>query len=202
MGALRSRLRAWTLTWFILQAASLSAFVPADCCAGHRATATHDCHEEVAAPICPMRGADGTPCPMHRPPAAAEPARHRTPAGHEGHGTPAHADAPHHTDHSLAHEVEPQHRAASAHAGHAGAHASAPASPADADRCAIGAVCRRPTLFTLMSNPGTLPDATVALLPAAARDVRASGGGDRPLDRVRPPDLRPPKSSTSFAFCN
>jgi hypothetical protein len=67
MGAIRRHLRLWATVWLVLQAASLSAFVPRDCCAAHeRADARTGCHDETPAASCPMRSADGTACPMHR----------------------------------------------------------------------------------------------------------------------------------------
>ena len=67
MGAVRRHLRALSAAWLLFQALSLSAFVPRDCCAAHRpaADAGESCHQP-APPDCPMRGADGAPCPMHR----------------------------------------------------------------------------------------------------------------------------------------
>ena len=76
MAPFRARLRLWATLWLICQAASLAAFVPRDCCADHRpvqpapapeAESAH-CHEPppAAETHCPMRAADGTPCPMHR----------------------------------------------------------------------------------------------------------------------------------------
>jgi hypothetical protein len=69
MTSLRRRLRFWAVAWLILQAAPLMALVPRDCCAAHRPAANvkaPSCHEKIAAVMCPMRAADGTPCPMHR----------------------------------------------------------------------------------------------------------------------------------------
>jgi hypothetical protein len=67
MSAIRRQLRLGVMAWLVLQAASLSAFVPRDCCAAHKpGDATPGCHEETSATVCPMRSADGTACPMHR----------------------------------------------------------------------------------------------------------------------------------------
>ncbi len=69
MQSIRRSLRLWVTTWFVVQVASLSALVPRDCCAAHRPAASAakpSCHEKAAATQCPMRAADGTPCPMHR----------------------------------------------------------------------------------------------------------------------------------------
>lgn len=80
MTALRRRLRLWVGAWLVVQAASLSVFVPRDCCAAHRADAAHPApghHDAAAGAHCPMPDADGTPCPMHR-----------GSAGHDGHEAP------------------------------------------------------------------------------------------------------------------
>ncbi len=55
-----------------VQAILLLALVPRDCCAAHPPAAAASCHEAATAPPCPMRGADGTPCPMHAAAAAGE----------------------------------------------------------------------------------------------------------------------------------
>lgn len=67
MTALRRRVRAVAFAWLLCQVASLSAFVPAECCAAHAAEAVAkqkaaSCHE--AAPVAPK---DGDACPMHHP---------------------------------------------------------------------------------------------------------------------------------------
>jgi hypothetical protein len=67
MKALRQRVRAVAFAWLVCQVASLSAFVPAQCCAAHAAEAAAkqkaaSCHE--AAPVAPQ---DGDACPMHHP---------------------------------------------------------------------------------------------------------------------------------------
>ena len=52
--------------------------VPRDCCAAHRPAEAHEtphCERTAPVPHCPMRAADGTPCPMHR-----------TAAPHDAHG--------------------------------------------------------------------------------------------------------------------
>jgi hypothetical protein len=69
MASLRRHLRLLVTAWLAVQLASLSALVPRDCCSSHRPAATvkeRGCHENAAATRCPMRAADGTPCPMHR----------------------------------------------------------------------------------------------------------------------------------------
>lgn len=65
MGAIRRRIRAVTLAWLLCQVASLSAFVPEQCCVTHAAqeaakAKAEACHEE--APPAPK---EGDACPMH-----------------------------------------------------------------------------------------------------------------------------------------
>lgn len=62
MVTIRRRIRTWTFAWLVFQAASLSAFVPRDCCAAH---AEHTSH---AAPPEQAREA-AEHCPMHDAPA-------------------------------------------------------------------------------------------------------------------------------------
>lgn len=63
MAALRRRVRIVAITWLLCQVASLSAFVPDQCCASHAAEAATkaqaSCHETPPAPK------DGDACPMH-----------------------------------------------------------------------------------------------------------------------------------------
>ena len=69
MTSIRLGLRLAATIWLGLQVVSLSALVPRDCCAAHRRavkSAEPACHRAAAAVQCPMRAADGTPCPMHR----------------------------------------------------------------------------------------------------------------------------------------
>jgi hypothetical protein len=76
-------MRLVAIAWLLCQVASLSAFVPEDCCpahtavaaAKHHADAAPPCHEEVApAPEpepgtdCPMHHGEGAACPMHGSP--------------------------------------------------------------------------------------------------------------------------------------
>jgi len=84
MSAFRSRVRLVALAWLLCQVASLSAFMPEDCCARHTAVAaakhhadtTPACHEVAEAPApepepgaaCPMHHDAGAACPMHRSP--------------------------------------------------------------------------------------------------------------------------------------
>ena len=81
MMVLRRRLRLWVGAWLVVQAASLSAFVPRDCCAAHRTDAAPPASDHHATGAhCPMPAADGTPCPMH----SGSPGH----AGHEQRPTP------------------------------------------------------------------------------------------------------------------
>jgi hypothetical protein len=81
MIAFRSRVRLVAVVWLLCQVASLSAFVPEDCCARHTAMASArhaeakaPCHESEAAPApepepgadCPMHHGEGAACPMHK----------------------------------------------------------------------------------------------------------------------------------------
>jgi hypothetical protein len=54
MKTIRRHLRAWATTWLVVQALSLSAFVPRDCCAAHS-------QHKTPAP----QTADDPACPMH-----------------------------------------------------------------------------------------------------------------------------------------
>jgi hypothetical protein len=76
MRILRARVRAIALLWLLAQAASLSAFVPENCCMSHVAEiaakdAEDACHESEPAPppepgdACPMQHDTGAACPMH-----------------------------------------------------------------------------------------------------------------------------------------
>ena len=71
------------IAWLLCQVASLSAFMPEDCCATHTAISaakhaaeTPECHETEAAPApepepgaaCPMHQESGAACPMHGSP--------------------------------------------------------------------------------------------------------------------------------------
>lgn len=69
MSVLRRRLRLWVTAWLLVQVASLSAFVPRDCCARCRSAAEQpeqDDHEPAPATGSPVRDTDEPPCPMHR----------------------------------------------------------------------------------------------------------------------------------------
>ena len=67
MRSLRRRLHGWVMAWMAFQVVSLSALVPRDCCEAHahKSTASSPHHETVEGAHCPMRAADGKPCPMH-----------------------------------------------------------------------------------------------------------------------------------------
>jgi hypothetical protein len=75
MQAIRSRVRVVAMAWLLCQVASLSAFVPDNCCTSHAEEAaarqkTEACHDaEPAEPepgdACPMAHGDGAACPMH-----------------------------------------------------------------------------------------------------------------------------------------
>ena len=66
MTAIRRRIRVVTLAWLLCQVASLSAFVPEQCCVTHAAqeaakAKADACHEEAA----PPEPKEGDACPMH-----------------------------------------------------------------------------------------------------------------------------------------
>lgn len=66
MIAIRRRVRAVAFAWLLCQVASLSAFVPEQCCISHAAEAAAKvkataCHEEATAPA----PKDGDACPLH-----------------------------------------------------------------------------------------------------------------------------------------
>jgi hypothetical protein len=65
MSAIRRRIRVVTFVWLLCQAASLSAFLPEQCCVSHAAEAAakqkvEACHEEA-----PPAPESGDACPMH-----------------------------------------------------------------------------------------------------------------------------------------
>jgi hypothetical protein len=94
MANIRRRLRLCATTWLVFQVAWLTALVPRDCCAAHR-PAEQGCHESTSATECPMRAADGRPCPMHRggaergaPQSASAEHHHQPIAAEHDHRTP------------------------------------------------------------------------------------------------------------------
>jgi hypothetical protein len=64
MNFIRRHLALWTVTWLSCQIASLSALALVD--AGVVAQNGKTCVQAGPAEQCPMRGANGEPCPMHR----------------------------------------------------------------------------------------------------------------------------------------
>lgn len=80
MSALRSRARLIAIAWLLCQVASLSAFMPEDCCEKHMAAVAKasgeaaPCHDAEQAPEpepepgddCPMKHGTDEACPMHR----------------------------------------------------------------------------------------------------------------------------------------
>lgn len=76
MSALRSRLHRLVFVWLLCQVATLTAFLPAGCCATHRTevAGTPECHGAAEGP-CPMRLVTGEECPMHASPAVGTPGR-------------------------------------------------------------------------------------------------------------------------------
>lgn len=65
MSALRRRIRVVAIAWLLCQVASLSAFVPEQCCVSHAAEAAAKaknppCHETQ-----PAEPKEGDACPMH-----------------------------------------------------------------------------------------------------------------------------------------
>lgn len=65
MMAIRRRVRAVAFAWLLCQVASLSAFVPEQCCISHAAEAAAKkqaaCHESAA----PAPAHEGAACPLH-----------------------------------------------------------------------------------------------------------------------------------------
>jgi hypothetical protein len=90
MRSLRLHVRSLAATWLLFQVVWVAALVPRNCCAAHQPE--ESCHESVAATECPMRGADGQACPMHR----AQNKDQRTASHADHHGQPAAAFDHHH----------------------------------------------------------------------------------------------------------
>lgn len=68
MGLIRRHIRLWTIVWALGQLAMVTGLLPQDCCAAHGSdhVAAGHCGTAARGDQCPMRAADGTPCPMHR----------------------------------------------------------------------------------------------------------------------------------------
>jgi hypothetical protein len=95
----RGHLRVLAAAWLMFQGVWLAVLVPADCCPPHR-PARPSCHEQAAPTQCPMPGADGVACPMHRAPTghsadgAAADTGHRRPAPATGCSLEGSCDGP------------------------------------------------------------------------------------------------------------
>ena len=132
---LRRHVRLWALTWLVLQASTLAAFVPRDCCAAHRPAAVkQSCHQKAASAHCPMRDASAAPCPMHRD---------AVPPAHAGHATPASHD-------QAAGQATPE---------------SSDARRQPLRDCVMRGTCHGQTFVSVLSYPGILPDATFEAIP-------------------------------------
>lgn len=72
MSTIRRRLRLLVHAWLLCHVTCLFVLLPVACCTGddQHAAAGQTCHREAAVKQCPMRAANGTPCPMHRDSAA------------------------------------------------------------------------------------------------------------------------------------
>jgi hypothetical protein len=162
---LRAYLRVLVASWLVLQAVSLSAFVPRDCCVGHSAPVTKEksCHEDATAVQCPLKGADAQQCPMHH--------------GQTGSDQGA---------------VPDQHDTATMT--HHGDHAAPAEQPAD-DSCSMRGLCNGPmeALFAVLATHGVMPESFVMRLsvpvsaaPPAARVHLVS--------RLATPDSPPPRA--------
>jgi hypothetical protein len=166
MAMLRRKLRVVALTWLVFQVAWLTALVPRDCCAAHRPA--ENCHESASATHCPMRSADGTPCPMHR--------------GHSGDNSHPTVSVEHH------HEAAPtahQHRAPGS--GH-----DRQSAPID---CRVTGACDGPmsALFALLSNHGILPESAATVPHVKIRHVDAVVH-DHLGGQFQPPEPPPPRA--------
>ena len=65
MTALRSRVRLVAFVWLFCQAASLSAFVPEQCCVSHAAVAAEKAKAEACHEAAPPAPKEGDACPVH-----------------------------------------------------------------------------------------------------------------------------------------
>ncbi len=148
MGFIRRNLLVCTWLWLLGQAASVSALVPRACCDMHPvAGAAAGCHETTPGAECPMRDADGQPCPMHRTQAAA--------TGHDHHAQTASTDVVQPFRNHGAPAASDQ-TAVNDHRGHSGQVAESAEAP-DA-RCRMRGSCNGPTsaLAALFWMPGVL----------------------------------------------
>lgn len=196
MGFIRRHLLACTWLWLLGQAASVSALAPRDCCDAHHlraATGTPLCHEAAPGAECPMRDADGQPCPMHRATAKVPtPAPPAAPASAHDHGNPtdpATVATPAH-DHAV-HAAAPSAPTPSA---------TAPSAPAATDnnadtRCRMRGSCDGPVsvLGALFWIPGIVATSAADAVdagtrttpPAAARLPVTLGTLDTPPPRLQ-----------------
>ena len=65
MTAIRRRIRVVTFAWLLCQVASLSAFVPQQCCVSHAAQAAAKQDAEACHEAPPPEPEEGAACPMH-----------------------------------------------------------------------------------------------------------------------------------------
>jgi len=65
MSAFRRRLRAVAFAWLVCQVASLSAFLPSECCKSHAAEAAAKAKQASCHQSAPATPKEGDACPMH-----------------------------------------------------------------------------------------------------------------------------------------
>jgi hypothetical protein len=63
---LRRQMRTWIVAWLLFQCVSVSALAVRDCCCQPQEARAEHCQKQTPATYCPMRAADGSPCPMHQ----------------------------------------------------------------------------------------------------------------------------------------
>jgi hypothetical protein len=63
---LRRQMRTWIVAWLLFQCVSVSALAVRDCCCQPQEARAEHCQKQTHANYCPMRAADGSPCPMHQ----------------------------------------------------------------------------------------------------------------------------------------
>ncbi|HEY0875647.1 MAG TPA: hypothetical protein VGD94_19375 [Vicinamibacterales bacterium] len=88
----RGTVRRVAAIWLMVQMAWLTALIPRDCCAAHQPMVSQEagCHSTGPAAQCPMRSADGIPCPMHSAPVSHDAHGHEATGDHHASGdTPA-----------------------------------------------------------------------------------------------------------------